>query len=75
MEWKSYPENKPTESGSYIISITRPYSNGDYTTKYLAYYKPDLDAWFEYDGLTEKVSRKLDLKINAWVDRLGIFIR
>ena len=74
MEWISYPENKPTESGTYIVSITRPYESGDLTFKYIAYYKPDLNSWFQYDPFTDKISDKITFKVNGWVEKFAIYL-
>ena len=74
MEWVNYSSEKPLETGAYVVCITRPYAGGDSITKYIAYYKHDLDVWFEYDPLTETVGSKMTFRITGWAENLGVFL-
>lgn len=77
MEWTSYPENRPAESGAYIVSISRPYSNGDLTFKYVAYYNVDNNQWFKYDPFSDEndILERITFRINGWVANATVYLR
>lgn len=76
MEWILYPENKPTESRPYTVSITGPYASGDLTFIYIAYYNAETDEWFKYDPFKEEsIGEKINLRINGWFNGIATLIR
>lgn len=72
----SFPENRPVNSGPYIVSIQRPYLGGDLTFKYVAYYNVESNEWFKYDPFTEEngILEKIDFRINGW-GQIPIYLR
>lgn len=76
MNWIKYPEIKPTKSQPYLISITRPYSGGDLTFNYIAFYDAESNQWFKYDGFSNEnnVLEKITEKINGWADDLTTYL-
>lgn len=64
MEWKTYPKNKPNESGTYLVSITISHR----TFNYMAHYDQKTDSWFKYDPFSNKndVLEQIEFKINGW---------
>jgi hypothetical protein len=76
MEWILYPENKPTESRPYTVSITGPYASGDFTLIYIAYYNAETNEWFKNDPFKENsVGEKINLRINGWLKGIATLIR
>lgn len=76
MEWILYPENKPIESRPYTVSITKPYSNGDFTFIYIAYYNVETDKWLKYDPFDENPKGDLiNFRVNGWFTGIDTLIR
>lgn len=68
MNWISWPDNKPKESQPYLISITIPHRNGDYTYNYIGYYDAETGHWHKYEATSEEsVKERITDKINGWV--------
>ncbi|TDN79361.1 hypothetical protein DET49_13824 [Salegentibacter sp. 24] len=75
MNWISYPDNKPSESGAYVSSITKPYlENNDFTFNNVSYYNVDNDTWYKYDSFNSEVLEKITDKINGWVANLPNYL-
>lgn len=76
MEWISYPERKPEQSGPYVVSIQRPYNNSDLTFKYVAYFNADSNEWFKYNPFEDEngILEKIDFRINGW-GQVPIYLR
>lgn len=69
MDWILYPENKPTISRTYLVSIQRPYVGGDFTFKYVAYYNAINGNWHKCDGFdNDSIKEIITEKIVAWID-------
>ena len=77
MNWIDYPENRPGESGPYLVSITRPYIGGDLTFKYVAFFNAENNQWFKYDSFTDEneVLERIQFRVNAWAINLPIYLR
>jgi len=76
MNWTSYPQNKPKSSGYYLVSITRPFKNGDLTFNYNAYYNAETDKWFKYNPFSDDtyILEEIEFKINGWVQDLPKYL-
>ncbi|GET25890.1 hypothetical protein [Prolixibacter sp. NT017] len=76
MNWISYPANKPEKSGPYVVSISRPVENGDYTFSYKAYYSAETDRWFKYNPFSDEkdVLEEITFKINGWIQNLPAYL-
>ena len=76
MNWISYPETKPKASQPYLISVTRPYLDGDLTFNYIAMYNVETNEWFKYNPFEDNsTGEKMNLKVNGWVEDLTTYIR
>lgn len=53
MSWIDSPQITPTISRTYLISIQRPYVDGDFTFKYVAYYNVSTGNWHKSDGFAD----------------------
>jgi hypothetical protein len=77
MEWINYPENKPQESGTYLVSITRPCVGGDFTFRYFAYFDTAKNQWFKSDLFRDEnqILERITFKINGWVESVSTYLR
>ena len=77
MEWNDFPENPPLESGTYIVSVTKPYQNGDYTFKYVAYYNSKTNQWHKHNSFDEnnEILEIIEERINGWASGIPIYLR
>lgn len=63
MKWKFYPQEKPDDSGTFLLSLTK---DGEYFN-YIAWYNADDDVWFRQNPFNhEENVIELDLPIIAW---------
>lgn len=75
MNWTSYPNNRPAESGTYLASITRPYLENDTLTfSYVAFYNRDNDTWYKYDSFTSETQEEITDTINGWLANLPTYL-
>ncbi len=75
MNWISYPENRPNESGTYHVSICRPYNGADLTFHYVAHYDAETRQWHKNDGFDDdSVKEVIKERIVGWIDGLAILI-
>ena len=78
MKWNDYPENHPLESGTYLISVTKPYQGGgDFTFKYVAYYNHKTNVWHKQNLFDEndEVLEVIQHRINGWASNVPIYLR
>ncbi len=71
MSWNT---SKPSESGSYLVSIIKQL-NGQHVFTYTAYYDADLDIWFKtdpFDLIKKHTGEQITDKVSAWNDDEGI---
>jgi hypothetical protein len=76
MNWIPYPENRPDSSGTYHVTIQRPYAGGDITFHYAAYFDADTNRWHKYDGFVDdSIKEVIEERIVGWQDKTGTLIR
>ncbi|MET3032108.1 hypothetical protein [Flavobacterium johnsoniae] len=67
MDWNVYPQNIPHTSRTYLVSIKRPYENGDFTFNYIAYYNADTNHWHKCDGFDDdSIKDIITEEVTAW---------
>jgi len=77
MNWNKFPPNKPEDSGSYLVSITRKSSSSqEYTFTYKAFYDANTESWHKYNPWDDDNSKgdKISDKIIRWVSELAVFL-
>lgn len=75
MNWIKYPETRPNISKTYIISICRPYSNGDFIFSYIAYYDVETCCWHKHDNFDDaSIKEIITDKIVGWNDDLTTYL-
>lgn len=75
MNWINIKERKPNESGTFLISVTRPYKgNDDLTFNYIAHYDQKNDNWHKYDPFTENILDIITVQINGWAQGLTTYL-
>ncbi|WP_157509930.1 hypothetical protein [Flavobacterium denitrificans] len=75
MNWISYPENRPTISKTYIVSIRRPYMGADLTFSYIAYYDAETNRWHKNDNFdNDSVKEVITERIVGWNDDLTAYL-
>ncbi|MGX9987546.1 hypothetical protein [Soonwooa purpurea] len=74
MEWTNIKKEKPQISGPYIISITKPYSNGEYIFNYYAFFNLENNSWYKYDSENSKVGDKINEEIIGWIKGLTTYL-
>jgi hypothetical protein len=75
MEWKSYPQEKPTEEGNYIVSVLRKKTSGQHISECSAHYDVHANKWYKYDPFDDDYSPKDDITIYVvgWADKMSAF--
>ena len=53
MDWIDYPNNKPDNTQTYLVSIERPYIGNTLTFLYIAHYDVENDNWHKYDSFSD----------------------
>lgn len=75
MNWIPYPQNRPIISKSYIVSVQRPYSNGDFTFSYIAYYDVVTNRWHKYDNFDDdSIKEVITERIVGWNEDLTTYL-
>lgn len=76
MEWKSFPANVPTETGSYIVSIQRQLPTHQSVFNDCAHWNAEEGRWLRYDAYDSTISdQDITDEVTAWANDLGVFIR
>jgi hypothetical protein len=68
MNWRAYPDYRPENSGTYLISVTRPYHSNEFVFNCVAHYDAENQNWRKYDGFDdESIKEKITDKVNGWI--------
>lgn len=75
MNWINIREEKPNDSGTFLISVTIPYrGNDDLTFNYISHYDKENDNWHKYDPFTGNVTDIITNQINGWAKGLTSYL-
>lgn len=76
MNWNLYPDNPPTETGRYTVSLHRHLGHGISVSNYLAHYDSENNTWYKYDPFDDKYTPKEDITnmIVGWASDMGSFL-
>lgn len=75
MNWQSFPQFTPDHSGIFVISISIPNNNGNYTFNYVAYYNADSNLWFKHDSFRTNFphTEQITNHVNGWIDNMTTY--
>ncbi|HBG70476.1 MAG: hypothetical protein A2W93_09475 [Bacteroidetes bacterium GWF2_43_63] len=75
MDWTNIKTKLPSKSGVYLVSASKPLSNGRFVFSYVAYYDKENNRWHKYDPFSDSdiKSETIDTVI-GWIETLPTFL-
>lgn len=75
MEWKSFPQELPKDTGNYVASIKRSYSLGQYIFSDLAFYDSENKKWYRHDPFIDNYQHTEDITsmVVGWIYDLSAY--
>ena len=75
MNWNPYPQNVPTESKTYLLSVQRNIGHTTFTFNYIGYFNADTQTWHKYDGFDDNsIKEPITDVVTAWITNLSVFV-
>lgn len=74
MDW--IHNKKPTETGSYLVSVKRNRKYGNQAFIYVAHYDIGNDKWYTYDPFDDDYmpSKELEGVVSAWSNDIPVYL-
>lgn len=75
MEWINTKRELPTESGSYLISVSVKEHGNEFVFTYVGYFDISSKRWYKYDAFDDTpVKEIINQKILGWAKNLTVYL-